>query len=513
MAKFNTTGIKTQKYTKNLVENKAGGQGFKVPDMVEFAGIAFTSFVKDQYYRGENETITRLYELIEKVPVKFAAQVCWKTRHVYGLRSISHLIAARLASTGKLSGVSWAKKFFESIIVRPDDMIEILALLEGKPTHAMRKAFCNVMQGLNEYTLAKYAKFNNSGKDRINLNDIMRICHVPFTKGTNDPLEKLMYRTLKNTETWESLGNTKETWTKLLSEGKLGYLALIRNLRNIAKYDDKTLTDLTVNALENKESILNAKIFPFQFLNAYKMLKKEQVQHYNSKSFNKIITALTNACEIAVCNIPKLEGDTVILIDQSGSMDDIKDTAHLFACALAKASEDAIAIAFSYTNQQKFIPDITENNILNTALKMSNDWFNGGTDFISAFKFLQSNNIKCDRIIIITDEQHWVQHGNYRNCYKHYLDWTKSQNINPELWSIDLASYGTTQFPYEKVSVLYGFSEKIFDVINELEGDKHAFISSIDDVEFLTSKELKKKNMISFEVETSDEEIDPFEIN
>jgi hypothetical protein len=369
------------------------------------------------------------------------------------------------------------------------------------------------MQGLNEYSLAKYAKFNNSGKGTINLNDIMRICHVPFTKGTNDPLEKLMYRTLKNTETWEALGNSKETWTKLLSDNKLGYLALIRNLRNIAKYDDKELTQLTVEALENKESILNAKIFPFQFLNAYNMLKKEQIQHYNSKSFNKIINALINACEISVSNIPNLKGDTVILVDQSGSMDSIKDTAHMFACALAKASEDAIAIAFAHTGEQKFLNDITENNILNTTLKLSDEWFDGGTDFISAFQFLQKNNVKCDRLIIITDEQNWVEHGNYRNCYKNYLDWTKSQNIDPDVWSIDLASYGTTQFPYEKVSVLYGFSEKIFNIIGELEQDKHAFITSIDNIEFLTTKELKNKNRISFEVESDDEEVDPFEIN
>lgn len=520
MAKFNTKKLQTEKVQRKMVDNKAGGKAWKTDEAAELAGLAFTSFLKPKFYMSDNQVMSRIYQLMDKLPPKFSAQVAWKTRHIFGLRTVSHVMTAYLAKSGLTSGQSWASKFYESMIVRPDDIQEIMALLETKVknekgnnmkikiSHAMRKGFARAMKNFSEYQLAKYAKFS-SGRG-INLNDVVRYCHVPFDKEAEPEFEKLMRRTLKNTDTWESMGNSVETWLTLFKEEKYSYMSVLKNVRNIAKHNNQELTDLAVDVITKESNIKNSRTFPFEYLKAYHALT-EYASSVGNFQVTKLKKALSKACDISLSNIPRLKGNTVIFLDQSGSMGNIRKESNLFAIALANACDSAICMAFS--SSASYLTKINgNNNIIDTADNLS--FMGGGTNFHAAFELAKKDKMVVDRVILITDEQSWMSSPDgysssytYKTPYDTFLNWCNSvQMPHPEVWSIDMASYGTTQFPKDKVRVLYGFSEKIFDLMPEMEGDVEAFVKSINDVEFRTNKEIKAARKVSYQFESETDE-------
>jgi 60 kDa SS-A/Ro ribonucleoprotein len=121
MAKFNTT----QKGGKTLTENLAGGQAYSQSKELELASILLTSFVSDQFYRSSNETLEQLKKLLIKTDPLFAAKAAIYARDKFGMRSITHALSGELAS--QLSGLSWSKDFYDKVVVRPDDMTEIIS--------------------------------------------------------------------------------------------------------------------------------------------------------------------------------------------------------------------------------------------------------------------------------------------------------------------------------------------------------------------------------------------------
>ncbi len=153
------------------------------------------------------------------------------------MRSITHALAGYLAP--HLSGKPYAKSFYDKIVHRVDDMQEILAVIQSTSKkcvpNAVRKGFKSAFERFDAYQLAKYRTENKA----IKLVDIVNLIHPKHNKS----LEKLIKGELKNEQTWEAklsaAGNSnnatakEEAWSEQILNKKLGYLALIKNLRNI----------------------------------------------------------------------------------------------------------------------------------------------------------------------------------------------------------------------------------------------------------------------------------------
>ena len=122
MSKFNATLPKQ----KTLTENLAGGQAYKQSNELALVSLLLTSFVNDQFYRGAQDTLKELKSLSEKVKDKeFVAKSAIFARDKFGMRSVTHAIAAEL--TSQLNGAEWGKDFYNKVVVRVDDMTEILS--------------------------------------------------------------------------------------------------------------------------------------------------------------------------------------------------------------------------------------------------------------------------------------------------------------------------------------------------------------------------------------------------
>lgn len=474
MGKFNTK--KTTPQAKETV-NYAGGHAYEKTAEVELISILLTSFVQDQFYKKSADTLKRLPELLAKVDPKFAAKAAIYARNTFGMRSITHVLAVEVAKY--LSGKEWSKKFYEDIIRRPDDMTEIVSYYLNKNKNqalpnSLKKGFAKAFDKFDGYQIAKYKGEGNE----VSLVDIVNLVHPKATTKNKKALAELIGGTLKNTETWEAkLSNAgqaesssdkkemkSQAWKELIETKKIGYLALVRNLRNIMSQAPDVI-DAACELLKDKNMIASSLILPFQYITAI-----EEIQKIGGSDSRKIVSALEDAIETACSNVPKMPGKTCVIYDRSGSMSgQPTKIGGLFAAVLAK-SNNADVVLFGSTAQHI---DFNLRDSIFSISKKFNQVDLGGTKYSTFFDLMKD---KYDRLIILSDGEAWGQ----MNSSTHYFnEYKKRTGSNPFLYNFDLAGNPTIQFVGNRVIFLVGFSEKIFDLMKVAEQDVNVLANTI----------------------------------
>ncbi len=480
MSKFNKTLVKPKTLTTNL----AGGEAYKQSDELELVSILLTSFVTDQFYRSADDTLAKLKTLLDKVDPKFAAKAAIFARDNFGMRSITHALAAEL--TKRSAGQDWSKNFYDKVVVRPDDMTEILSYYINKNSsdkkikfpNALKKGFSSAFDKFDNYQISKYI---SSGKD-VKLVDVVNLVHPTPSERNSDSLKNLISGTLRNTDTWESklsqagqeatddesLKDLKgKVWSDMLSSHKIGIMAILRNLRNIIEQSPESV-ELACSSLRNVKLIQKSRLFPFRFKTAY----DEIVKLPSSKIVRDVLVALSDAIDISALNVPKFDGETLVVIDTSSSMrGKPSDIGSLFAAMLAKINNCDVMTFDSKANYVNYNPSDSILTIKNSFV------FNGGS---TNFKdiFLKANKV-YKRFIILSD----MQGLSGKSSPIHELSfYKKTFNCDPFIYSWDLNGYGSLQFPEKNIFALAGFSDKVFQIMEYLEKDKNALISAIKEI-------------------------------
>lgn len=475
MSKYNekTEGTRT--------ENRAGGPAYKENDKLHFASLLLTSFVKSQFYRTEDETVRETVDLMNSIDDKeFLAKAAIFARNEYGMRSISHVVAGEMAE--RLKGANWSKRFFEKVIRRPDDMSEIMAyyLRHGKKPvpNSLKKGFAKAFDKFDEYQLAKY---RSEGKD-VSLIDIVNLVHPRPIERNANALKQLVEGTLRSRDTWESklteAGKKAETeeekkelkaesWKDLIESKRIGYFALLRNLRNILN-DAPELIEQACELLTDEKLIENSLVLPFRYRTAL-----GEIEQLGGRGSRRVIQALSDAIDISCKNVPQFDGDTLVVLDVSGSMyGRVSEIASLFAAILIKAN-DADLMTFAERARYRSVNPSDSTLSIAKSLEFSG----GGTNFFSIFETIDR---KYDRIIILSDMQGWMGGQGVPKNYKQYC---QKYGVNSHLYSFDLQGYGTLMFPESNVYCLAGFSDKVFDIMSMLESDRQALVNRIESIE------------------------------
>lgn len=453
--------------------NLAGGKAYKESTQLQLVSLLLTSFGDDKYYQKATDIFDKLDNLIAACDKEFCAKAIVFARKQFGMRTITHYAASVLARY--IGGKAWAKDFFRAVVNRPDDMTEIIAChlehRKQKTTNAMRKGFAEAFGRFDAYSLAKYKGENNV----VKLVDVANICHPKETEKNGGAITKLINGELKSFDTWESelsaVGNDtdakKAVWRRLLSENKLGYFALLRNLRNIIGLGDAELKQTALSALLNENAIRKSLVLPFRFSTAYK-----ELQSIDTDAMRYV----SRACELACSNVPKLPGRTLVALDVSGSMMSVSDIAALFAAVLVK-SNDCDIITFAERAQYKFVNPDDSLMTIKDGLRFAG----GGTNFADIFNVA---NKKYERVVLLSDMQAWMEStwfwGRNVSPSGAYNAYKRKYNPDCKVYSIDLAGYGTLQVPEKDVYCLAGFSEKIFDLMRYFEEDKNALLTAIN---------------------------------
>lgn len=497
-------------------KNRAGGQAFKQDSKQALVNHLLTSFVQDTFYRSEQEGIKDLRDLVGKVDPLFAAKASIYARDKFGMRSVTHIVGGEIPA--RVKGEKWTKKYLRALIKRPDDATEILAYYlatHGKPIpNSLKKGLSLGLARFNEYQLAKYRGENNS----VKLVDLVNLVHVKPSEKNAVALEKLVDGELRSADTWESklseAGNSEnkveakaDAWGELLSENKLGFLAALRNLRNIESQAPQYL-DQALAVITNPEIVKRSRVLPFQFLVAYDAIVDDR--DIKMRNINKIVNALNDALELVFDNVPVFDGETLVVYDSSGSMTmaraktdprtkrviRTKPTATyaaVFVAALAKKN-NADIMQFDRDGRYNYIN--TRDSFTTIRDQVLASCRGGSTDAGSIFR---TANKKYDRIIILSDHQSWSHPEVYSRSYGHWnrpaekvtpekerQDYKRRTGSDPWIYSFDLAGLGTLSFPEQdrKVLELAGYSDKVFETMKFLEQDRYALIREIESIEF-----------------------------
>jgi 60 kDa SS-A/Ro ribonucleoprotein len=517
MAKFNKVKVQAQKVpaprgtntpkraTKSLVTtNLAGGVAYTMKEKTELVSILLTSFVADSFYNKGDDVTKRVGQLVTKVAdKKFIAKAAIYARNEFGMRSISHVVAGELAKQAAIKGETWTKDFFDKVVRRLDDMLEIVSYVwkDGKKPlpNALKKGFRQAFSRFDGYQLSKY-QANNAG---LKLVDLVNLIHPVPTERNKDALDALVNGKLKNLTTSQTaltdIGQKtsdeteraelrKDYWTQVLAQRKLGYTDLVRSLTKIAK-DAPQAVDAAVAQLTDRKLVENSLVMPYQLYIAMKMVEKEIGATSEGR---KLVKGLAQAVEISCDNVPSFGGKTLVVVDRSGSMDSplsngkadvlsMAEVGTLMALFLARKNDTDFMI---FGDDAKYVPYNPQDSIL-TSVKTLMEYNRGygrgqynvghGTNFHATFLAMTK---KYDRIIFFSDMQGWA--GGYYSLDGDLKWYNKKFGANPFLYSHDLRGHGTLQLPEEKVFVSAGFSEKIFDIMKLLEQDKEALVNTIE---------------------------------
>lgn len=459
MSKFNET--KTNKTT-----NLAGGKAFNHSSEMELVSAVLTTFLDNKFYEGGDERARRIKGLMQKVNHEFIAKLAIVARREFNLRSVSHLLVAELSRIHR--GDSLVSQTLRATTVRPDDLTEIVAYLGKSFPKQIKKGIRRALLKFSPYQLAKYKQ----GGKKVKLVDLFNIAHPNAKFASLDQAEawsRLMRGTLKNTETWEarlSSGEDKaKVWRDLIFGEKIGYMALLRNLRNIDKQADEETKKKACEIISNREQVKRSKQLPFRFYNAYENVENRDM-----------LKAISIALDHSVDNVPKFDGKTLVAVDGSGSMsgDPIKK-ASILAAALMKGNDADLIIYDTEVVRGKFSglePTMT------LALEIQRKANAGGTDTGLVFQYAEGKGY--DRIIILSDNESWGGWDSVDQAYKAFRF-----NQDPFVYAIDIEGYGTKDINGNAKHIC-GFSEKIFDFIKYSEtGDMVQGINNIEIEDYL----------------------------
>jgi len=488
MSKFN----KSTKEKVTLTTNNCGVDAYSMKDKDLLISQVLTSFFNEKKYYGDNsnELVKVARRVIEKDP-QFVANLALYARNEMNMRTTSHVLMAELSHSQ--NGKKYARETIKKGTVRVDDMTEILSYYNanfGKPfSNSLKKGLADSFLKFNEYSLAKY---NRANKD-FTLKDILCLTHpTPTSQEQSGMFKRVLENTLETPKTWETQlstrGNTKEVWEELISERKLGYMAMLRNMRNILNAGVENINDV-YKFLSNEERVLRSRQLPFRFYSAYKELKNV------NGTTSRTLDTLENAMKLSTQNIKKLEGKTLIAIDTSGSMGcsisnnstvSCEDIAKVIGSIGNYICEDSIIVTFDTSLKTVTLP--SSNGIISNAMGISA--MGGGTDLTLPLEYLINNKINVDRIIMISDNE--MNRGFERARYSYFSSNKNStscqdllnkykSNINKDVWfhAIDLQGYGTQQFKGNKVNLIAGWSEKVFDFMALAENGTSNLVKTI----------------------------------
>ena len=482
MAGFN--GVKEHKYS-NVISYE-GGSVYQKPVINEWLNMLFSSFLENGYYESAATQQKRFLELTDKVATaygyEFVAKCAVFARNELGMRSISQFTAAWLND----KSFENKRAFYRAFCHRPDDVAELFAAVDflgSKRSHALVRGCGDYLSKLDSYTLGKY-KLNSRN---YNMFDLINLTHA-----TSDVINDYKAGCLAAPDTWEVKISTAKTdeardleWMRLVQEHRLSYMALIRNLNNILDCKDYISEDwieqYLIPQLVDKDSIYQSLIFPYRIYTAYKNLKVRNLA---------VIQALSEAFKKAINNTPYLGGDSAILLDVSGSMDDpiseksnitIKQVGACFAVALFLSNPTNTTIV-KFGNRARKVDLNKFNNVFELIDQLCNNEGCGyGTEIVPALDLISKNYYK--RIFIISDMQVMDNSSSWGWAYKQDAEeyYNKFFNGVP-CYSFDLGNYHTQVLDSSKDYIYYitSLNDQIFKFIGLLE-------SNIDFVSYIHS--------------------------
>ena len=482
--------------------NYEGENAFVLTPRLELYTAVATAALSDQFYEKVDNKLQRLRGLIEKNDAEFVAKLAVYAREQMYLRSVPLVLAVELAK--QHSGKTIVSALTNRIVQRADEITELLAFYalanERKDVKKLNKLSKQLQKGLaeafNKFDEYQFAKYNRDAE--IKLKDALFLVHPKAKDESQQALfDKIVKDELKTPYTWEVelsvLGQQKfespelkqaavrAKWEELIFSNKLGYMATLRNLRNVLEAEvSKHALDKVCDYLSDSKAVRNSKQLPFRFLSAYRELKE-----LKNGRVSKVLQALEDAVMLSAANIAGYDENTKVLIaaDISGSMQKSisakskvqnYDIGLILAMLLQNRCANVITGMFGDTWK---VINVPKKNILANVDEFHRREGEVGysTNGYLVVKDLLQRKMVVDKVMLFTDCQLWNSNDGGENIAD---VWKSYKKIAPaaRLYLFDLAGYGNVPLQVQRsdVFLVAGWSDKIFDVLSAIENGSDA---------------------------------------
>jgi hypothetical protein len=392
-----------------------------------------------EFYEDGQSIADRVIANAMQVTPQVLAALAVEAREVFRLRHVPLLLLEVLSRTGK--GDRIVADTVARVVQRADELGELVALhhrLGAKrmlPAQ-MRKGLTRAIAKFDEYELAKYDR-----DSAVKLRDVLRLVRpTPKDEAQSALWKRVKERTLTMPDTWEVAlsggADKRATFERLLRERKLGYLALLRNLRNMVQAGVDV--DLVRQAILARKGGAQ-RVLPFRYVAA-------------ARAAPQLEPVLDQALRAAIVEMPALPGKTIVLVDVSGSMTSRmsrkSDLTRMDAAAALGAVVSGNLRLFTFSSGLVEVPPRRGMAGVDAIVRSQH---HGSTNLGSAVGKI--NALAHDRLIVVTDEQ------------------SHDRVPEPEAkhaYMINVASY-RNGVGYGRWTHIDGFSEGVLRFIHEVE--------------------------------------------
>ncbi len=396
----------------------ASGNGniqFKKSDKLMLVEIATSVlYGKDQFYNSADQlyknAVAAINALVVANELDYIANTCLFARKVMDMRTYPIALTIEFANALAKHHKTYPhmRSLVRDVINRADELTELygyaLTVFGNKKCIPM-SIKKGVADAFNKFDAYQYGKYNGGNKS-LSFKDLLRIVHAkPDTDERSAIFHRIMTETLESPYTWEvefskngqlnprEQKSKGQIWKELIDSNRLGYMATLRNLRNIETECTPDVIQKVANYISDPVQIARSKQFPHSYLTA------------NNNVTNPIFKDATNkAVDLSCGNIPNLGNRVCVIVDLSGSMNGVPaDQATIFASAIIAAHKDSEVVDVVYFASGAKLA--TNQKDLNTrskfALAAARSHVGGGTDFASALKAIEGKTY--DAVFIFSD--------------------------------------------------------------------------------------------------------------
>ncbi len=428
---------------------------------------------EDSFYESGQNIAERIKSLVSQCDIKDVAELAIEAREEMKMRHAPLLIVremARRKGAGAIVGRTLTR-----VIQRADELGEFLSIYwaDGPDQPVCKQVRLGLAGAFRKFDAYQFAKYDRDTV--VKLRDALFISHAkpkdidrqytrvdraaeravgvePVLTANERLYRQIADRSLPIPDTWEvalSGGQDKRaTFERLLAENKLGYLALLRNLRNMAE------SGVPETAIRDRllEGAAKSKALPFRFVAA-------------ARATPQFEPMIDHAMVLALAGLPKLSGSTHVLVDVSISMNHKlstkSDLSRLDAAAalavLISGISDRVRV-FTFSDEVAEVPPRSGMALID-AIRFSQ--IQRGTRLGSAVATINAHAVDYDRLVVITDEQSSDTVGAPKNR-GYMINVASDQNgVGYSVWThID------------------GFSESVVRFIQQLEADAAAPVAA-----------------------------------
>jgi 60 kDa SS-A/Ro ribonucleoprotein len=351
-------------------------------------------------------------------------------------------------------------------------LADVIKMVHPKPASAGRRAL--------------YAYLIGKPHDVAALPELVRAFEA-FKRDPSLPVPAVPFQMLT------ALELTREHWVEIARHA--GWQMLRQNLNTFARhgvFEVEGFAEALAKRLADPAEVRQSRVFPYQLMVSFSASDAkipEVVRH-----------ALQDAMEIALDNVPKVDGRVVVCPDVSGSMSSPAtgyrkgststvrciDVAALVAAAFVRRNPATLVLPF-----EQAVVDVRLNardTVMTNAAKLASIG-GGGTNCSAPLARLNAEKAKAELVVFVSDNESWVDARRGDRATARMVEWERFKNRNPKakLVCIDIQPHATSQAAADRRDILNvgGFSDRVFDAIGAFiaQDGKDHWVKTIESIE------------------------------